>query len=126
MAGRPSSDKVILVTAEQSVGDEVMSASFIPHLINTNPKQIILECDLCLASLLARSFPQVDIHDRREGKGIDWLKELGDINFQISIGNLPVFFDSSLAIVMPADHSWSQMQSSEINGGAVMMILARA
>ena len=70
MAGRPPSDKVTLVAAEQGVGDEVMSASCIPDLINTNPKQIILECDLYLAPLLARSFPQVDIQDRREQKGL--------------------------------------------------------
>ena len=124
--GQPLEDKAILVAVEQGVGDEVMFASCIPDLIHLNPKQIILECDLYLAPLLARSFPQVDIQDRREQKGIDWLKELGDINFQIAIGSLPVFFDSSLAIFLPADHSWSQIGSSEINGGGVMMILARA
>ena len=62
--------KVILITAEQGVGDEVMPASFILDLINTNPKRIILECDLCLAPLLALLFPQVDIQDRREQKGL--------------------------------------------------------
>ena len=89
--GEPLEDKVILVTAEQGVGDEVMYASCIPDLINLNPKQIILECDLRLAPLFARSFPPVDIQDRREWKGVDWLKEVGDIDFQIAVGSLPVF-----------------------------------
>jgi len=45
--------KVILVTAEQGAGDKVMFASCIPNLIKTNPKQVILECDLRLAPLVA-------------------------------------------------------------------------
>ena len=89
--GQPLVDKVILITAEQGVGDEVMFASCISDLINLNPKQIILECDLRLAPLFARSFPPVDIQDRREWKGVDWLKEVGDIDFQIAVGSLPVF-----------------------------------
>ena len=88
--GQPLEDKAILVAAEQGVGDEVMLASCIPDLIHLNPKQIILECDSRLTPLLARSFPQLDI---------DWLKEVGDIDFQIAIGSLPgFFFDSSSAI----------------------------
>ena len=86
--GEPLEDKVILTTAEQGVGDKVMFASCIPDLINTNPKQIIPECDLRLAPLLARSFLQVDIQERRKRK---------DIDFQIAIGSLPVFFRRQLS-----------------------------
>ena len=79
------------------MGDEVMFASCIPDLINTNPKQIILECDLRLAPLFARSFPQLDIQAKRDHPDVDWLKELGDIDFQIAVGSLPVFFRQRLS-----------------------------
>jgi len=95
--GEPLVDKVILVTAEQGVGDEVMFASCIPDLINLHPKQIILECNSRLAPLLARSFPQLDIQDRRDCQDVDWLKELGDIDFQIAVGSLPGFFRQQLS-----------------------------
>ena len=78
------------------MGDEVMFASCIPDLINTNPKQIILECDLRLAPLFARSFPQLDIQAKRDHPDVDWLKELGDIDFQIAVGSLPVFFSTAI------------------------------
>jgi len=94
--GEPLGDKVILVTAEQGVGDEIMFASCIPDLIDKNPKQIILECDLRLAPLLVRSFPQIDVLDRKDRERIDWLNELGDIDFQIAIGSLPGVFRQDL------------------------------
>ena len=124
--GQPLEDKAILVAAEQGAGDEVMLASCIPDLIHLNPKQIILECDSRLTPLLARSFPQLDIQDRRERKDIDWLKEVGDIDFQIAIGSLPGFFRQQLSHFPPADHSWSQIRNSEVDGGSAMMILAQA
>ena len=93
--GEPLADKGILITAEQGVGDEVMFASCIPDLINLNPKKIILECDLRLAPLFARSFPQLDIQGK-DRKDVDWLKELEDIDFQVAIGSLPVFFRPKL------------------------------
>ena len=102
--GEPLVDKVILVTAEQGVGDEVMFASCIPDLINLHPKQIILECDLRLAPLFARSFQQVDVQGK-DRKNVDWLKELGDIDFQIAIGSLPVFFRQQLSD-FPASRSF--------------------
>ena len=103
--GQPLEDKAILVTAEQGVGDEVMFTSCIPDLINLNPKQIILECDSRLAPLLARSFPQVDIQNRKDRKDVDWLKEVGDIDFQIAIGSLPGFFRQQLSH-FPASRSF--------------------
>ena len=93
----PLADKVILVTAEQGIGDQVMFASCLPDLINLNPKQIILECDLRLAPLFARSFPGIDVQDRKERKNVDWLNEIGDIDFQIATGSLPGFFRQQLS-----------------------------
>ena len=84
------------------MGDEVMFASCIPDLIHLNPKQIILECDSRLAPLLARSFPQLSIRDRRKRKDIDWLQEVGDIDFQIAIGSLPGFFRPQLSDFPPS------------------------
>ena len=85
-------NSVILVRAEQGIGDEVMFASCFPDLINTHPKQIIVECDSRLVPLFSRSFPEMNIQGKRDEKSIEWLNELGDIDFQVALGSLPMFF----------------------------------
>ncbi|MEC7490713.1 MAG: tetratricopeptide repeat protein [Pseudomonadota bacterium] len=82
-------DKTILITAEQGVGDEVMFASCIPDLIRMAPNRIIVECDSRLTPLFERSFQQVETINRKERDEIDWISEIGNIDFQISVGSLP-------------------------------------
>lgn len=94
--GGPLEDKVIIVTAEQGIGDEIMFSTCIPDLMEMNPKKIILECDSRLTSLFARSFPEINVQGKRGEKDLDWLKGAGNIDFQITIGSLPKFFRSDL------------------------------
>ena len=82
-----------------------MFASCIPDLINLHPKQIILECDFRLVPLFERSFPQLNIQASRDCKDVHWLKELGDIDFQIAVGSLPGFFRQELSH-FPASRSF--------------------
>ena len=88
--------KTILVTAEQGVGDEIMFASCIPDLINLRPKKVVVECDPRLDPLFKRSFCNIDIQHRTDQRDIDWVNAVGDINFQIASGSLPLFFRNDL------------------------------
>ena len=81
--------KTILITAEQGVGDEVMFASCLPDLLRIGSNRIIFECDPRLVPLFARSFPQVETIHRKEREAVDWISEIGNIDFQISAGSLP-------------------------------------
>lgn len=53
-------DKDVLLVAEQGIGDEIMFASIVPDLMQ-DARSVTLECDRRLASLYARSFPQIEI-----------------------------------------------------------------
>jgi tetratricopeptide (TPR) repeat protein len=89
--GSSLNGKTILVTSEQGIGDEVMFSSCIPDLIKKNPKQIIVECDSRLSTLLEYSFPQIFIINTNNGN-FKQLKNNNKIDFQISLGSLPKFF----------------------------------
>lgn len=94
--GESLEDKVILVRAEQGIGDEVMFASCFPDLIDKNPKQVIVECDSRLVPLFSRSFPEMSIQGKRESKNLDWLQDFRNIDFQVQIGSLPKYFRTDL------------------------------
>jgi tetratricopeptide (TPR) repeat protein len=94
--GEQLQDKVIFVRAEQGIGDEVMFASCFQDLIKLNPKRIIVECDSRLIPLFTRSFPEMEIQGKRESKNIAWLKDFGNIDYQVAMGSLPMFFRKGL------------------------------
>jgi len=90
-------NKTIFVATEQGIGDEVFFASVIPDLIDKHPRKIILECDCRLELLFARSFPDASVRGKRTETNKAWLKEFGNIDFQIAIGSLPKFFRQDLS-----------------------------
>jgi len=87
--------KDILITAEQGIGDEIMFSSCIPEIINQNPNSVIVECDSRIATLLERSFKPIKTLNRKDRDKENWIKNIGNIDFQISIGSLPKFFRQS-------------------------------
>ena len=91
-SGESLGDKVILVTAEQGVGDEIMFASCMHDLISMHPKRIILECDKRLEPIFRRSFPLVYVAGNRNEEDYDWLSQFDTIDMQVAIGTLPKFF----------------------------------
>ena len=91
-AGQCLEGKVILVQAEQGVGDEIMFASCIPDLVSLRPKKVILECDPRLAPIFKRSFSGVSIQYRDDNHDKSKLEEFGCIDFRVPIGDLPKFF----------------------------------
>jgi tetratricopeptide (TPR) repeat protein len=50
----------VLIWGEQGVGDEIMFAGLIPDVIRTG-NSCVLDCDMRLKSLFARSFPAVEV-----------------------------------------------------------------
>ena len=94
--GEPLQDKVILLRAEQGIGDEVMFASCFLDLVAKNPEQIIVECDSRLVPLFTRSFSNMNIQGKRKEKNLDWLNKFGAIDFQLAMGSLPMFFRPDL------------------------------
>jgi tetratricopeptide (TPR) repeat protein len=92
--GRPLTRERLLVLAEQGLGDEIMFASVIPDLAAIAP-HVVLECSPRLATLFARSFPQVSVHGLERHDTLQWLDAYPDIAAKIPIGSLPGFFRAS-------------------------------
>jgi Tfp pilus assembly protein PilF len=74
----------LLIWGEQGIGDEVMFAGLVPDVLRTG-NRCVLDCEVRLKPLFARSFPEVDVVS-----GIDPAAhpEL-DISAQVPSGSLP-------------------------------------
>jgi Flp pilus assembly protein TadD len=98
-SGAPLKRSRLLVTAEQGVGDQIMFASTIPDLAARAARDsasVILECEPRLATLFARSFPEVTVRPWEvETRGgvttarYGWLKAAGGANVAVEMGSLP-------------------------------------
>ncbi len=116
-------NKRLLVTAEQGVGDELMFASMIPDLARRAADEgssIILESDVRLVSLFARSFPGVAVHasdmEKREGAvhaRYGWLQSIGGANLSIEMGTLPRYLRSDITR-FPQAHVYLDADEIEI------------
>ena len=83
----------VLIYAEQGLGDQIMFASCVSHMVE-NAGRVTLECSRKLESLFRRSFPQVTVvgsltNDRRVP---EWVQGLGHVDYQVAIGSLPGHF----------------------------------
>jgi tetratricopeptide (TPR) repeat protein len=104
--GEPLKHQRLLVTAEQGVGDHIMFASMIPHLVERAAREggsIILECEPRLVSLFTRSFPSVIVRawdsETRGGLALThygWLKSVGGATRFVEMGTLPRILRTSL------------------------------
>jgi tetratricopeptide (TPR) repeat protein len=113
----------LLVTAEQGVGDQLMFASMMPELARCAERDggsVILECEPRLASLFARSFPNITVRpsDMETRGGVvraryDWLKASGGANAAIEMGTLPRFLRKEID-VFPAPHIYLDPDEMEV------------
>ena len=78
----------IIVYGEQGVGDEIMFASCLPDLMQTN--EIVLDCDSRLKELFTRSF-DIPVYGTRFCKETPLMDE-HTADYQCAIGQLPHFF----------------------------------
>ena len=85
--------KTILVWGEQGVGDEIIFAGMLPDVIQA-AGHCVVECDLRLVALFARSFPQAEIVPR--SKPPHPRLSQPDIQLQCPMGSLPRWLRSSL------------------------------
>ena len=120
--GESLDNKMVLVGAEQGVGDEVMFASCLTDLIRKKPAEIILECDPRLEPIFSRSFTLIKSLGNRKQRNYDWLKGVGNIDYYIPIGSLPSVFRKEIDDFVPPvpylnvdqtlQNKWKQRYSS--------------
>ncbi len=89
--GSPLDDKTILVYPEQGIGDDVMFASCLPDVINAAGRCVVLVRPR-LANMFRRSFPQAEIYLTDALAHQIQVDEVGEIDFQIAAGSLPLHF----------------------------------
>jgi tetratricopeptide (TPR) repeat protein len=83
--------KTIVVYGEQGLGDEIMFASMLPELIDSN--NVVLDCHPRLKTLFENAF-DIPCHGTRKDKEINWLNNY-KIDSKIAIGSLGKFFRNS-------------------------------
>ena len=93
--GEDLPDGVLLLLAEQGLGDEILYASCIPDAAR-HADQVIVECASRLAPLYARSFPQVRVVAGADRSNWRWLIGLPKPDRALCIGSLPRLFRPDL------------------------------
>jgi len=83
--GEDLNGKTLLVWGEQAVGDELMFATMLPHIL-ARANHVIIETEHRLQPLLRRSFPDAEVLARTDPPASRLLG--GDIDFQIATGDL--------------------------------------
>jgi hypothetical protein len=87
---------VLLILAEEGIGDEVLFSSCYQQAIDRVDKCII-ECEQRLASLFRRSFPTAIVVGKVRSDDVSWLDKLPTPTHQVLCGDLPRFFRTSAA-----------------------------
>ncbi len=82
--GEDVSDKTVLLSVEQGLGEQIMFASMVPEVARA-AKHLVIECEPRLVALFTRSFPGVEVvpwtpewHPRVRASDIDFHAGLGD------------------------------------------------
>lgn len=94
--GEPLQGKRIVVLTEQGLGDQVMLASCLPDLIRLEPDELVVEAIGRIAPTIERSFPQCRVIATRQDNRMDWVKECGEMDYFVPLGDLPKYFRRSL------------------------------
>lgn len=95
--GEPLEGKRIIVLAEQGLGDQVMLASCLSDLLALKPAKVFVEVVDRVAPTLARSFPECEVISSRQNRDVDWVKQCGEVDYYVPLGDLPARFRRSEA-----------------------------
>ena len=87
--GETLRNRTILVYTEQGVDDGIMFAALLSDLIGTGAR-VVLWSTGRLAALLARSFPDAEVHVAPEEDGREF--SFAGIDYSVAMGSLPLFF----------------------------------
>jgi tetratricopeptide (TPR) repeat protein len=87
---------LLLILAEEGIGDEVMFAACFQQAI-ARAGRCIIECDRRLVGLFSRSFPGAIVVGKGRTDDISWLDKLPTPSHQVLCGDLPRHFRASQA-----------------------------
>lgn len=87
--GEPLEGKSLVVLAEQGLGDQIMFSSCLPEVVARRPRRLLVECNHRLAPIIGRSFPEAEILPSKHEVGAPWLKDVGELDYQVYMGSLP-------------------------------------
>lgn len=88
--GESLAGKTLLIYAEQGVGDEIFFAGWISYFAE-RAQRAIIECDARVAPLFAQAFPHIQVHGGGKHDAVDWIRNVGAVDYQLPIGDLPRF-----------------------------------
>ena len=88
--GSSLAGRSIFVHAEQGIGDQIMFASCLPHLI-ADAGSCAIECSPKLVGLFSRSFPQARVH----AEAADSAAPAGRYDVEVPMGSLPAHYRRS-------------------------------
>ena len=80
----------VIVYSEQGLGDEICFSSMIPDV--SKDCDVVFECDLRLANLFERSFPNVKVYGTRYQKHVLWDERDRLVDASIASGELGRFY----------------------------------
>jgi len=92
--GTPLTNRTILVTAEQGIGDELLFASCVPDLLQ-QAGHVVIECEPRLAPLFVRSFPTATVYGAVRDDH-HWLQQALPLDVYSPGGSLPRFLRPTL------------------------------
>lgn len=94
--GQALPGKIVLVRAEQGLGDQIMFASCVREVVALAGR-CILECDAKLLPIFARSFPGVRCYTHLAKGEPGWTRDGLHPDAQVASGSLPRFFRTGLS-----------------------------
>jgi tetratricopeptide (TPR) repeat protein len=86
----------VVIFGEQGIGDEICAASMIPDAIEVAGK-VIIDCDVRLQGLFARSFPRAKVYGTRNQKVLNWADEDQTVDYSIASMQCGGLFRNSAA-----------------------------
>ena len=72
-----------------------MFASCLPDLLALKPSRVVVEAVERVAPTLARSFPDCEVISSKQDAAMTWLRDLGELDCYVSLGDLPQRFRRS-------------------------------